>query len=289
MNAPLREIEVGGEILPLFPVHYEGGFDPDSIAMATEHLKHSATLGLPELKVGSVKEGKCVFVGSAPSVKEHIETIRMLSYDYRNCIVAVNDSNDFLMANGIKPDANVIFEVAQDPAELKRRHYPGTTYYVHSMAHPTTFEALEGMKVVLWHTYTAIPEHLELMQAFENKHLMIGGGVASTLNKAIPLMIALGYRQFELFGVDSSYPENENTHFNGSPNADFWRKLDIVAEVNGETKIFKTLPYLAKQADEFRRFCQQHHWMLKIKVHGNGLLPWMHRKMYPTMYQESEQ
>lgn len=286
MQTALNEtVEVGGETRQLFPVHYGENFDPDSIELATEHMEYAASLGLPELMVERAHKGTCIFVGAAPSVSKHIEEIRRLSKIEGNTLFAVNDANNLLMDYGIIPHANVLFEVAQDIAELNRRHHPQITYYIHSMAHPTTFDAFMDKKVVLFHTYSDVPIHAEKLAKFKTQW-MVGGGVSTTMSKTLPLAMFLGFRRFELFGVDSSF-EGES-HFNGSPYKERWGTIDIAADAGGERKLFKTLPYLARQADEFQRFCKKHHWMLNIKVHGEGLLPWIHKQAYPQMYQESE-
>ncbi len=275
---------------PLHPVAYQENFDPALVQVATTNMKHALTLGLPELEVGSVKPGKAIIVGAAPSVREHIDRIKELASDPENIVFAINDANDFLMANGIVPHGNVLFEVDQDLKELERRHHPDITYYIHSFAHPTTFEHFADKKVILWHCFSAEREHNELLKHFKNKQFMVGGGVCTTLSKTMPLCMFMGYRDFELFGFDSSFADD--THFNGSPYGDKMRVLEITVQVrNSETgemkeRTFKTLPYLARQADEFRRACECHHWMMKIRVHGDGLLPWMHRTTYPQLYED---
>lgn len=274
----------------LHPVSYGQNFDPLSVKIATENMKHAMTLGLPELDIHKVRPGKAIIVGASPSVKKHLAEIIELAKDPENVVFAINDANDLLMDNGIIPHGNVLFEVAIDHKEFERRHHPDITYYIHSFAHPTTFEHFKDKKVILWHCYSDEAEHNVLLKHFKNKHFMVGGGSSTTLVKTIPICMFLGLRDFELFGFDSSFPENDDTHFNGSPYKDFWKTMDITVQVKAEgvthEKRFRTLSYLARQADEFRRMCECFQWMLKMKVHGDGLLPWMHRMTYPQFYQE---
>lgn len=276
----------------LDPVQYGQNFDPVSVSIATENMKHAMTLGLPELDIHPVRPGKAIIVGAAPSVKRYLPQIVEWAKDPQNIVFAINDANDLLMENGVIPHGNVLFEVAQDYKELARRHHPDITYYIHSFAHPTTFEHFKDKKVILWHCYSDEEEHNVLLKHFKNKHFMVGGGSSTTLVKTIPICMFLGYREIELFGFDSSFPEGTDTHFNGSPYKNFWKTMDITVRVtNHETgelqeKRFRTLSYLARQADEFRRACEHFQWMLKIHVHGDGLLPWMHRNTYPYLYAE---
>jgi hypothetical protein len=275
----------------LYPVSYEQNFDPDSVAIATENMKYAMTLGLPELEISPVRAGRAVIVGSSPSVRNYIEQIRELAKDPENTLFAINDANDLLIDNGIVPHGNVLFEVAVDHKEFQRRHHPSITYYIHSFAHPSTFDHFADKKVVLWHCFSDEPEHNELLKNFKNKHFMVGGGCSTTLVKTIPVCMFLGYRRFELFGFDSSFPDETATHFNGAPYKDFWQSMEIVVQIKTDDgiqeKSFRTLAYLAKQADEFRRMCEHFAWMTKINVHGEGLLPWMHQNTYPHLYAET--
>ncbi len=275
----------------LYPVSYGQNFDPVSVAIATENMKHAMTLGLPELEISLAKPGKAIIVGSSPSVVQYLPEIVRLAREPGNVVFAINDANDLLIEAGVIPHGNVLFEVAQDLKELERRHHPDITYYIHSFAHPTTFEHFRDKKVILWHCYSDEEEHNLLLENFRNKHFMVGGGSSTTLVKTIPICMFLGYRSIDLFGFDSSFPDERDTHFNGAPYKNFWRSMDITVQVrSGEAvheKKFRTLSYLARQADEFRRICEHFQWMLKMRVHGDGLLPWMHRMTYPQQYEDA--
>jgi len=273
----------------MHPVHYGQNFDPVSVKIATENMKHSMTLGLPELDISQVRGGQAIIVGASPSVKNYLEEIKKLAENKDNIVFAINDANDFLIDNGIIPHGNVLFEVAIDYKEFQRRHHPDITYYIHSFAHPTTFSHFADKKVILWHCFSDEAEHNVLLKHFKNKHFMVGGGSSTTLVKTIPICMFLGYREFELFGFDSSFPDENETHFNGAPYKDFWKSMDIVCQIKKndsgiQEKKFRTMAYLARQADEFRRMCEHFSWMTKIRVHGDGLLPWMHRNTYPQFY-----
>ncbi len=272
----------------MHPVHYGQNFDPVSVEIATENMKHAMTLGLPEMDIHPARGGKAVIVGAAPSVRDHLDQIKKLAGDPQNIVFAINDANDLLMDNGIIPHGNVLFEVAVDYKEFQRRHHPDITYYIHSFAHPTTFEHFRDKKVILWHCFSDEKQHNELLKHFKNKHFMVGGGSSTTLVKTIPICMFLGYREFDLFGFDSSFPDENATHFNGAPYKNFWKSMDIVVQIKNDggilEKKFRTMAYLARQADEFRRMCEHFAWMTKIRVHGEGLLPWMHQNTYPQNY-----
>ena len=55
-----------------------------------------------------------------------------------------------------------------------------------------------------------------------------------------------------------------------------------------EVRRFKTLGYLALQHEEFKEYCKVNHSMFSCRVHGDGLLAWSHRRMYPANYEPTD-
>ncbi len=264
--------------MPLHPIAYDVAFDPAYIEMAADHMRHSATLGLPELEVGRSLQDKCLIVGSSPSLPFQLGDIIKLKSEGAK-IFAINDSIRYLLDNLVVPDYTVIFEISDQPGSVIRSLHPDITYYVSSMCHPSTFEALKDNKVIVFHLDSDQEQHNALISLFKTP-FAIGGG-AFTFTRTLPLSIAIGFRDFEIFGVDCSF--EKDSHFFGDVNV---QKTDIfVAKTTlGEQKAFKTKPYLVRQADEFKGICLNYHQMFKMKVHGEGMLARLHRRMWPQMY-----
>ena len=285
MQAETHDMGTGGVKAPLEPISYRESFDPKAVTIAASNMRHSATLGLPELMPQNMR-GKCLIVGSSPSLKNQLPVIKELAKDETTKIFAINDALPYLLDNGVIPYATVVFEIYGDPGVVVKRLHPEINYYVCSMCDPSTFEMLKDNKVIIWHLDSDQQEHLDLIGLFKT-NFIIGGG-AYTFTRTLPIAVALGFRDFEVFGVDCSYEEGGESHFFGTPEEG---SMEIRAEAtDGTQRLFVTKPYLARQADEFRRICKLNHWLFKMKVHGDGLLGWIHRSMYPQFYpQESEQ
>lgn len=280
------ENQEGGGAGSLQPISYHEGWDADYIDLATENMRYSASLGLPEVFIEKAHPTKALIVGSSPSLPSQFETIKKLQAEGAK-IFAINDAMTYLIDRGVIPDCCVVFEICDDSSVVLKAIHPEITYYVCSMCHPTTFDKLRSNKVVVWHLESDEGAHRKEQQAFKSP-FVIGGGTY-TFTRTIPVAIVLGYRDFEIFGVDLSHPKDSPSHYfgevsyNGNP-------IEVMAEATtGESVVYTTRAHWARQADEFRRFCLNHHYMFKCKVHGEGMLNWMHKTMFPQFYQESEQ
>ncbi len=265
----------------------EEGKERDQKTQAAEHMHYSATLGLPELGCKPTpRRGRAVIVGGAPSIKNHLKAIRKLSKDENNCIFAINWTHTWLLQNGVVPDATVFFEIDAEPETVLKNAHKDVTYFICSHCHKKTFDDLKEFNRVLWHT----PPNSEI-EAETSKELFpganyIGGGISS-FTRTITVALHMGYRDFDLFGCDSSFPDDK-THVDGYETI-MDAKTDTIeihakAEGSNETRKFKTLGYLALQVEEFKLYCEKNHGMFSLQVHGDSLLQFVHKTTYPDQY-----
>jgi hypothetical protein len=269
----------------------EAGQERDQTNDAAENMRYAATFNLPHLTVQPYKPGgKAVIVGGAPSVKDYLTLLRELASNTNNAVFAINWSHTWLINHGIIPHGCLMFEVDAEPLALLETLHPEVTYYVCSHCHRSTFDNLQGFKTVLWHpTPASVPEQ-QARDEFYQKQIILGGGV-STFLRTLSLALALGYREFELFGVDSSYPaDSPSTHIEGYPAMvnPVDDRLDVYVrnDQTGEVRYFRSVGYLAHQVEEFKEYCRLNHLLFRMRVHGDGMLPFVHRTMYPGNYHE---
>jgi hypothetical protein len=251
-------------------------------------MEYAATLGLPLLHRRQLPRlGRAIIVGGAPSIKDHLETIRELAADKKNAVFAINWTHTWLIENGIVPRGCVFFEIDAEPDTVLKSAHPDTTYFICSHCHPRSFDALEGYKRVLWLTPpNSEPERIVSEKLWPNADL-VGGGI-STFTRTMTVALFMGYRHLDLFGCDSSYPEDTGTHVEGyetvmDPNKDaLW--VYAKDDKTGETRRFKTLGYLALQHEEFKTYCLTNHHSFSLRVHGDSLLHFTHSRMFPDQY-----
>lgn len=270
------------------PIYYAARFRPDQVEDAARNIEASVYSGLPELKIVPPHNGVAVVVGGAPSAKNYLDDIRAHSA-VGHRIYAVNDMHDWLIAHGIIPDGFVFHEVAAMPIQVFAKPHPDVTYYVASWCDPLVRKELHGHKVLLWHGAVDAFEkrHEKAMECFPQS-FRIGGGYA-TLHRTLNIAMVEGFQDFDVYGFDCSYEKGGESHATGRDYPDN-EEFEVIAEAtkpDGSVieRRFWSRPALVRQADEFKRHCLYHHDKFKLRVHGEGLVPWMHRTMFPTQYE----
>ncbi len=292
----LTIVDDSGEEPDKFPIRFklqkpsdENGNLRDQTGDAAEHMRYAHSLNLPELRLRDApRMGRAVIVGGSPSMADHLEDIRVLAADPDNMLFAVNWSHTWLINQGIIPDACVFFEIDAEPDSTLKAAHPDVSYYICSHCHPRTFDELKGFKRVLWHSPpNSEAERVVGEEIFKGSN-MVGGGIG-TFTRTLTIALQLGFRNIELFGVDSSYPDDSlTTHVEGyeTPAKVEVDSFFVYAKCakTGQIRRFKTMGYLALQVEEFKEYCRVNHHVFAMRVHGDGLLRYVHENTYPDQY-----
>lgn len=223
------------------------------------NINYALMLSLPVLGQHFPHDITAIFVGSGPSVSNHLNEIRT-HQESGLPIVAIKDAHDWLIENGITPD----YAVAVDPQEHRFDCFTlknsKTKYFIASQCHANMFSHLEGAQVYLWHLYVrkdqAVPPH---------GTPLIAGGTTTGL-RAITLFYTLGFRNIELYGFDSCLKDGK-LRMNGTEP----RPEDKISEIVVNDEYFYCNPGMAAQASEFQNFYQTMP-DLTISSHGAGLI-----------------
>ncbi len=256
---------------------------------AAEHMKYAATLDIPVLQQAvRPRIGKAVILGGAPSLKDQIEAIKTLAADPDNMLFTINWTHTWLIQQGVVPQACVFFEIDAEPDSTLKAAHPGVTYYICSHCHPKTFDELKNFKRVLWHSPPNSEGERLVGEEYFKDSALVGGGIG-TFTRTLTVALYLGYRSFEIFGVDSSFPDDAaSTHVDGyettaKPEIDGFY---VYAKEyrNGKVRRFKTYGPLALQVEEFKEYCRVNHHVFGLRVHGDSLLRYVHENMYPDQY-----
>ena len=294
------EVEEDGILLPaeklkivcVKPRRPDGsGEEWDQTFDAANNMVYAAGLKIPHLAIEPLKTGRAIIVGGGPSVEGELENIRKFAEDKNNQVFALNWAHTWLIQHGIIPNACTFFEIDVDPCKIMENAHPDVTYYICSHCHRQTFDGLEGYKRVLWHTTPNSDVEAEMFEKYYRNEVRVGGGI-STFLRTISVCLALGYRTFELFGIDSSFPDDaKTTHVGGYPTI---VSVDVDAvyvhardEKSGVVRRFKTVSYLAHQVEEFKKYCELNHPLFRMRVHGDTLLAFVHKCMWAHQYEDT--
>ena len=213
----------------------------------------------------STCSGTCSIVGSGPTIKETYKELK-------GEVIAINSATRFLLENGVVPRWAMIWD-ASPLCESFAIPHPDITYLVGARCHPSVFEKLSACKVVVWH---AGGDHniADFLAEHNILEPMINGGSAG-VTRAMYLACALGYRDLHLFGADSSYAEDGNTHVAGSlvPEKDMRVWIG-----NGPlSRAFRTTPEWCAQLEEYKLIYPLFKSIgLTMEVYGESMMGHMH-------------
>lgn len=252
-------------------------------------LKYAAKLDVPHLPQLEPHGAACAIVGAGPSTGHFLDAIRYFKSTGTDMVMAINAMHQYLIERDIVPHAHIIFEPDIEHIEecLGGKPHKGVTYYVASHCPQHVFRSLADYNRVLWHAYYPFQGYQQTINRLFKGEFMVCGGYC-TFFRNLTIASILGFRNLELFGLDSSF--NESSHIQGYAGYhDIEDKVEIygVDPKNKEMKKFTTQGGLAYQAVEFLEFCK-HNPGSNVRVHGDGLLRYLHESRYPEQYQIKE-
>lgn len=268
----------GGEASPLVPLllHMEG-------CATQEEMNDNVT---KTIERGYVRfneyltscSGRVSLCGAGPSLKKHYKEIT-------GDVLAVNSAIGFLLDHGVIPKFGMIWDAAEI-CEHFAVHHPEVTYLIGARCHPKVFERLKDCKVIVWH---AAGDHniSEFMAQKGLEEPLINGGSAG-VTRGLYLAVALGYREIEVYGADSSYSEEGETHIRGSLVPE--KNIHIHVGNHDGHKVFRTTPEWCAQVEEFKMIYPYFRQMdIHIRVHGEGMLPHVYKVMAESFTKAEEE
>ena len=209
--------------------------------------------------------GMAVLCGSGPSIADNLDDIRWLAASGGK-IFAMNGCAKFLSDNGITADYQVIIDAREETSQLVG---PATTHLFASQVHPKCFENVDNIE--LWHLQ--IDNIDDYLPEYKEAYCLIGGA-ASVGNTATCLAYAMGYRNLQIFGYDSSHRGTEGHAFHQKMNDG-----DPCASVRFGNKDYIVSLTMKLQAEKFQDTAKELKQLgCKIEVHGDGLLPDMYNR-----------
>jgi hypothetical protein len=165
-----------------------------------------------------------------PSLTDHIESVRQ-AQAAGGVVISVSGSHDMLLANGITPTYHVECDPRLHKADNMDHPVEGVQYLIASVVHPGYFDKLEagGADIRLWHI-SASEHTTKLVDEYgeDPRHLISGGGSVGL--RSIPLLYGMGYRNFAVYGMDSSFRVPPGT---------IERMQELMVDPNGEAEALR--------------------------------------------------
>ncbi len=201
-----------------------------------------------------------ILCGSGPSLKDCLKDIRALQQEGGK-VFALNGAAQFLSDHLIYPDYQVILDARAETAQLLG---PAKEHLFASQVSPELFAMMPKAK--LWQLQVAGIDHI--LPDYEDAYVLIGGA-ASVGNTATCLAYAMGYRNLQIFGYDSSHRAGKGHAFHQKMNDG-----DPCALVKFAGKEYQSSLTMRLQAEKFQDTARELIDLgCNVEVHGDGLLP----------------
>lgn len=142
---------------------------------------------------------RCILICYGPSLNETWQMIEQSKGD----VVTVSAAHEYMATRGIIPKYHVDSDPRPHKAKHIRRPQHSTKYRLASCVHPDVLNRLRGYDVALWHALNG-DETDTRIEDLEPDAWGVAGGSNVGL-RAIVLMYMLGYRDFEVHGMDCSF------------------------------------------------------------------------------------
>lgn len=286
----VRNAQAAGNVLPLVQLALSM---TSCITSQEMHMNFFATLDRGFTPINAhlgAYSGACSIVGSGPTIKH---THKELTGD----VLAINSAIGYLLDQGIVPKFGVLWDGTEIVEKFARPH-PGITYLVASRCHPKVFENLKGCNVVVWHAAGDhdIADVMCRQDVFEKmgslQPLICGGSAGVT--RTIYLASVLGYTDLHIYGADSCYSAEGETHIRGSlvPEKDILISLGD-GSPGAPAVWFRTTPEWCQQVNEYRSIYAltitgrlaaitqgpENKLAMNLHVHGESLFKAMHDRL----------
>lgn len=260
---------------------------PISPEQMVENMRSALSRGLKEVIPCKPTGYSLAVAAGGPSLHDTYTQLADATH-----IAAVNGSLGFLLERNIVPTFCGVLDSNEHMKDVVEAD-PRVRYLVASNCHPALFDKLlaKGCKVWLWHT---TPRSIGtnagmdlLKQERPNTWYMVGGGCTIGL-RWVNLGYSLGYRDFHLHGLDSSFREDRSHAYKDRR----WGKWvdDSSLEINGYKTSLNFLQQVGDAAQMIQRFAEKDMEPCTFKVHGDGLLQscWRHWEVNKDTMSPSE-
>ncbi len=244
-------------------------------------MEYAERLSIERLAVQPKHNDKFIVVGTGPTLD--------LNEIGNGKICTINKAHDYLIKNNIVPDMHIMYESdlytleqSLESIPYNGSHYTGSvnleqslgglpdkrvTYYVCSVSCEAVFDQLKDYKISLWHTKFQGNEYEQFVKSLFPEEPNIDTPPVSFI-KAIGIGRVLGYKNFELHGIDCSFPL-----FGNSDHVNIREELEEKLYICGKNKVnvfrrYSTTISYMYQVIEFMNYSKD----LNIKIHGEGLL-----------------
>ncbi len=181
--------------------------------------------------------------------------------DIKRPMITVSGAHDFMLERGVVPDYHMDCDPRVHKAALLAHPHKDVQYLMATCVHPSMWEKLKDHKVELWHLHQGDATDKWLAENDPGANRLGGGTTAGA--RAMEVASMLGYKRFEIHGMDCSF-RGEHRHAGKHGG-----KVQNEIECNVGDKWFRSSPQMIEAAREIIMFLSNYD--VEIFFHGEGL------------------
>lgn len=182
-------------------------------------------------------------------------------------IFTVSGAHRFMLDRGIVPLAHIDCDPRPHKAEQIGKPHKDVAYWLASCISPVYLDKLEGHDVSLWHSYNGKTSRI-VFQMEPGAQMIVGGGSIGL--RSMSILYTLGYRKFEIHGMDCSFEDGE-----AHAGEHLGKPIESVPVKCGERWFDTSGTFIL-----YARFFHKQLSMMPnadIRLHGDGLLQHMQK------------
>eukprot|EP01050_Picozoa_sp_SAG11_P004820 SAG11_NODE_318_length_10823_cov_79.807068_3_plen_311_part_00 len=248
-----------------------------------ERTRNIMQRNLPDISyLKNYSKGTLLVCGGAPSLANELKTIKKLTKTSK--VLTCNKTHDYFLKHKIVSDYCCLLDPKEWVADYVKKRHKKTKYLVAGQCHPKVFDKLKKANVVLWHAgvdyYGEEYPTKILANEFSDKDWQIIAGGTTVGLRSILVGYLMGYRDFRLFGFDSSLTDDK-AHAYDKPKPYDAKEGEIMLQSKLGNEKFLTNSHMAKQCLDFEHMLEKIGGFIRtkkfdpinIQVYGTGLLP----------------
>lgn len=233
-----------------------------------DNVKANLAGGYEEVRPYAVQDIPLMLLAGGPTLNDFEDEI-ISRRKAGEMIVTMNGTHKWCADRGITSSMHIMCDAREFNKRFVENPFPQCRYLIASQCHPSVASSLPKDQVQLWHAGESIKDVIE---EWDREHetprewFPIAGGVTVML-RAIPLLMMLGFRQFETFGFDCCLREGAH-HAYSQPEND--KKMELSVKVGG--RVFMCHPWMVSQAGDFIRIMKFIGNHIDLCVRGDSLI-----------------
>lgn len=215
--------------------------------------------GVPALEEKPPHDRTAIIACYGPSLASTIEELRNTNGD----IFTVSGAHDFLIQNNIVPKAHVEIDPRIHKVFFLNNTREDVTYYLSSSCHPQMFDKAKNS--VIFNLFSYEPDDDAFFRSVQGPNAFCLDAGCQVGLAAMTVAYCLGYRRFDIFGMDCSRQDGQRHAgpHSGPPQRKFTVRI--------KDRVFDSSPQMVAGAQDFFNLAARL-GDCSINVHGDGLL-----------------